>query len=53
MTCWPGVRLLERAAPVHWARTAVDKTADHAELDVGLEERRADLGQGLIEVGVG
>ena len=31
----------------------VDEAADHAELDVGLEQGRADLAQGLVEVGVG
>ena len=52
MTCWPGVRLLDSASVLTRRRMPSQKRAGHAELDVGLEQRGADLLERLVEVGV-
>ena len=52
MTCWPGVRLWVEHFPAQAFAHRVEERAHDAEFDVGFEERRADVGEGLVEVGV-
>ena len=42
-TCWPGVRLLRTSSPSACSRTRRDEVADDREVDVGFEQREADL----------
>ena len=52
MTCWPGVRLWAEGLAAQALAHRVEERAHDAELDVGLEQRRAHVGEGLVEVGV-
>ena len=51
-TCWPGLRLFDRSCADDAGPDALDERAGHADVDVGFEQRRADLAQGLVDVGV-
>ena len=42
-TCWPGVRLFRTSSPSAFSRTRATKSRDDREVDVGLEQREADL----------
>ena len=42
-TCWPGVRLLRTSCAERALADRGDEVLDDAEVDVGLEQREADL----------
>ena len=42
-TCWPGVRLFRTSWPSARSRTCATNSLDDVEVDVGLEQREADL----------
>ena len=42
-TCWPGVRLFSTSSPSACSRTRATKSRTTVEVDVGLEQREADL----------
>ena len=46
-TSWPGVRLFVTSAPTRALLDAGDELLHHAQVDVGLEQREADLAHGL------
>ena len=52
-TCWPGVRLSSTSLPIARSLTLGDEVLDDAEVDVGLEQRQADLAHGLVDVVLG
>ena len=49
-TCWPGVRLDEHLLSDRALAHGGDERLDDAEVDVGLEQREADLAHGAIDV---
>ena len=51
-TCWPGLRLFDSVLAHDPGADPVHQGPGHADVDVGLEQRRADLAQGLVDVGV-
>ena len=51
--CWPGSSACDRVAPTASVTDAGDHVAGDPDVDVGLEERRADLLQHLVDVGLG
>ena len=52
-TCWPGSSACERVAPIACSRMRLHDRADDGDVDVGLEERGADLLHDLVDVGLG
>ena len=53
MTCWLGSSAWLSWAPTACSRMRADDVAHHADVDVGLEQRRADLVQHLVDIGLG
>ena len=52
MTCWAGFSAWPARAPMAWSRMRSTKSADDAEVDVGLEQGEADLAEDLVDVGL-
>ena len=52
-TCWPAVRLSRISAPIGALAHARDEVLDDLEVDVGLEQREADLAHRGVDVGLG
>ena len=52
MTAWSGVRLFRTSWPVARARTRSRNCFDDLEVDVGFEQRQADLAQRGVDVGL-
>ena len=51
-TCWPGLRLFDSSSPTTRARIPSTRERATPDVDVGLEQRGADLAQRLVDVGV-
>ena len=52
-TCWPGSRRSSTPAPRQRSLTCGGELLDDLEVDVGLEQREADLAHRLVDVGLG
>ena len=50
-TCWAGAQRLAQLLADAALADAGDEVLDHLEVDVGLEQRQADLAQHLVDVG--
>ena len=53
MTIWPGVTERMTSAPIALRPDLVDELADDGQGDVGLEQGRAHLAQGRVDIGLG
>jgi hypothetical protein len=50
MTCWEGERDMSTSSPMAFCLDVFDELLDHAEVDVGFEQRHADFAQGGLHV---
>ena len=49
-TCWPGESAVRTSSPIAFCFTCFDELLDDFEVDVGLEQRDADLAERLFHV---
>ena len=52
-TCWPGIQLADDVGPERTLLDGVGEALDDLEVDVGLEQREADLAHRGVDVVLG